>query len=157
MKQYFANLNRREQQTLTLAFPVVIALALWLFVARPLFNQQQQLSQTGVAKQQTLEWMLQSAAAVKASPTQSTTIANSSQLRQLATNSLKRQGLVVQRIQSRGDTQVSLWLEQVDFNRLLDALASMGQAGASIHQLQLTRQTPGKVNARLTLAIGGGS
>jgi general secretion pathway protein M len=66
-------------------------------------------------------------------------------------------GKPLSRLQPDGDTQVHAWVEDVDFDHLMQWLYGLQtRYGIRVDSLQIERQpTPGLVNARLTLVRGG--
>jgi general secretion pathway protein M len=155
LKQYYQSLNTREQKIVWLATPLVLFMILWLAVINPQLENHRQLSQQLEKKQSDWVWMQQAASQLKGHSSTGGQMINGEDLRRVATQLFAQQKITLSRIQNGRDNELSLWADQVIFDRLLNVLQALQQQGVSLASLQLTPTTPGHVNMRLTLTVSG--
>lgn len=155
IRQRFSALSQREQQVVLLAAPLVVLLLIWLLLIRPLLTQQQHLTKTVAAKQADLHWMQQVSGQLP-SHTDTSTASASTPVRQQVIGLFTQQQISLDRIQSTGADQVSVWSEKASFAALLTVLAEAQTAQLQLTQVQINpTDRPGQVAVRATFAQGG--
>jgi len=154
LKERFAALNRRDQQTLMIAAPIVVLLIMWLAIINPQLERHSQLSQQIERKQADLSWMQQAAMSLNARQNSSPDAIAAGSLRQEATQAFTRQKITINRIQSNKDDELSMWADDVPFDQLLTVVGTLTNRGITLDQIQLNPTTAGRVNVRLTLTTG---
>ncbi|MDO6784691.1 type II secretion system protein GspM [Neptunomonas phycophila] len=154
LKERFAALNRKDQQTLLIAAPIVALLIIWLAIVNPQLERHQQLTQELERKQADLAWMQQAAMSLNSQQSNAPNALAAGSLRQEATQAFTRQKISINRIQSNQENELSMWADQVSFDQLLTVLGSLTTRGITLDQIQLNPTTAGRVNVRLTLTTG---
>lgn len=153
LKEQFNILSRREQQIILIASPVIICLIIWLVVIEPSFEENKTLKQKLHTKQIDLSWMQQASEKIKLNGSQPSEQNNNqpASLRQLVTQLFTQHKINLNRIQEDGD-EVSIWVDNEPFNKLLSAIQATSLQGLKISQAQISKtDKPGIVGARLTL------
>ena len=116
MKQWWQNLNQREQQLVSVAAVVVALAVLYWGIVTPLTNAKQQASDKLQQQQQTLEWVMQ--AGDRLASQQRTTSNSKVKLSQAVSSSARQQRITLSKIQPRGE-ELEVWIEQVPFNQFI--------------------------------------
>ena len=150
IKQYYANLNAREQRIVWIAAPIIALMIVWLAIINPQLQNHRSLTQQLEKKQADWLWMQQATSQVKGQPQGGESV-SADDLRRVATRLFAQQKITLSRIQNGRDGELSLWADQVVFDQLLNVLQALQQQGVSLASLQLTPTAPGLVNMRLTL------
>lgn len=153
LKEQFNILSRREQQIILIASPVIICLLIWLVVIEPSFEENKTLKQKLHTKQIDLSWMQQASEKIKLNGSQPSEQNNDqpTSLRQLVTQLFTQHKINLNRIQEDGD-EVSIWVDNEPFNKLLSAIQATSLQGLKISQAQISKTDKlGIVGARLTL------
>jgi len=152
LRARYQTLNDREKLTLWVGAAVALVLILYLTLWRPLSSANQRLLQQIDDKQVLVGWMQQASAQVRQLQRSSKTVAPASTpLQPLITAQAARQGIKLERLQSRNDNEVQLWLDEVEFNALLPLLDQLNRQGVQLTKASLrASKTPGRVDAQLT-------
>jgi len=159
LRQYWEQLQARERRILSFGGAAAAVLLLYALVWDPFTSRIAQLENSVTAQRATLAWMQQ--AAVEARSLRSLrgsagAGAGGRSLLALSDETAKAHGLgaAVKRVQPDGQHTVRVWLEGAAFDDLLRWLDTVaGRHGIRIAALNVEHlpNTPGKVNARLTL------
>ncbi len=160
MKDWFAGLEPRERMLISGGAAVLLVLLLYVMIWEPISDNYRALKE-GVAQQkQTLVWMKQSAAKIKAlqrSRPGARGLGGRSLLA-VVDKSARSSGLgeAIKRIEPEGSKGVKVWLEGVAFDPMilwLGKLTKTYRIETSI--ITIEPQGNGRVNARLTLLEPG--
>ena len=162
MKAWLAGLEPRERLLLLAIVGVVAVLLLYGMLLQPFYYQHDKLK-VGVAEQrETLKWMQQSAATVRAlrgsGQTASTGLGGRSLL-SVADAAARNAGLgpALKRVEPEGSSGVRVWLDGAAFDSLAGWLDLMStRYGVDVESITIEASgAPGRVNARLTLQAPG--
>jgi general secretion pathway protein M len=159
MKAWLDSLAARER---IMVFAGAVALVLFLIYAliwSPLRSGYLELQETVAQQHDTAVWMEQNAqllAQLKRSRGSTASGLGGQSLLALADRTARSDGLgeALKRVEPEGRNNVKVWLEGASFDVLVGWLVSLGkQYGISIDTVTMERvsETPGRVNARLTL------
>lgn len=154
LRQYWEQLQARERRILSFGGGAAAVLLLYALVWDPFTARIAQLENSVGAQRATLAWMQQ--AAVEARSLRGSTGSGGRSLLALSDETAKAHdlGAAVKRVQPDGQHTVRVWLEGAAFDDLLRWLDTLsGRHGLRIAALNVEHlpNTPGKVNARLTL------
>lgn len=155
IKQWFAQLNKREQQMLTLAAIVAIALLIYILLWAPVKEQLNKQRQALANERNLLTWVEeQSQRAYKLRQSSSTKQFTGS-LTQLVNQSTRRLNISVSRMQPQNDN-LQLSIDLIEFDRLLTWLLEVEQNGVQVLQSDITEtEQPGLVQVRRLLLAKG--
>ena len=157
MKAWFAGLEPRERQLVSGGAIVLALLLLYVMIWEPLAGSYSDLKEDVAQQQQTLAWMQQAAAKIKALQGSGAGAARGLGGRSLLAvvdQSARSSGLgdYIKRIEPDGSKGVKVWLEGVAFDPMilwLGQLTRTYQVETSL--ITIEPQGSGRVNARLTL------
>lgn len=157
LRARYQRLNDREKLLLWLGSPAALLLIAYLLLWRPLTLEREQLREQVEARQALVGWM--QTAALEAKRLQQNRPAASAgavPLQQVISTRAAAQGIKLERMQNRDDTQAQLWLDNADFNQLLPFLDHLSRDGVRVEKASLrTAKTPGRVDAQFTFSRGG--
>ena len=152
--EWFNNLEKREQIILIGGLVAVVFLAVCSFYLNLSDERDRYLKRTENGEE-TLLWMKQSVASIKAAKgvggaSASGEFANKS-LSQLSELAAKRSELRFSRFQPKGNTEAQVWFDKVSFSKLLDFLTRLElDYGVSVETMSVNAANgPGLVNARI--------
>ena len=157
MKDWFAGLEPRERMLISGGAVVLVLLLLYVMIWEPISSNYRTLKESVAEQKQTLVWMKQSAAQIKALQRSSPGAARGLGGRSLLAvvdKSARSGGLgeAIKRIEPDGGKGVKVWLEGVAFDPMilwLGKLTRTYRIETSI--ITIEPQGGGRVNARLTL------
>ncbi len=158
MKEWFAGLDPRERQLVSGGAVVVLLLLLYMMVWDPIVSSYRDLKDDVSEQAQTLAWMQQTAAQIKALQRSGggggTQGLGGRSLLSVVDQSARNGGLgdSIKRIEPDGSKGVKVWLEGVAFDPMilwLGKLTRTYQVETSL--ITIEPQGGGRVNARLTL------
>ncbi|HHZ88501.1 MAG TPA: type II secretion system protein M [Chromatiaceae bacterium] len=159
MKQWFLNLEKREQRIVSIGAPLLLVFLIYSFGWQPISESVELLKTQTQSQTQTLQWMRKAAVEVKqlrGNTTQRARIPAGQSLLAVIdkTTQTAQLGKAVKRIQPKGKNGVQIRLEQAAFDNMIDWLNKLKtQQGISITTISIERlDTPGLVNARISLA-----
>lgn len=153
MKEWFNSLEKREQIAL-LGCAVVVALLLVWSSFTDLQNEKAQYLKRNASADQTLAWMNQAVAQIKAAQgggqSSSADISGKS-LSQLSELAAKRSKIRFSRFQPKGEHEAQVWFDKIEFAKLLDFLARLElDYAVQVETMSVnSANTPGLVNARI--------
>ncbi len=155
--EWFNNLEKREQLILIGGLLAAMVLGLWSFYL-DLSDERARYQERTLNAEETLVWMKQSVAAIKAAKGSGASnsggeFANKS-LSQLSELAAKRSGLRFSRFQPKGNDEAQVWFDKVAFSKLLDFLTRLElDYGVSVETMSVNAaNAPGVVNARIKFA-----
>lgn len=160
MKEWWHNLQQREQRILLAGTTALVLLMLYALVWDPYQQEMTRLHETVSAKRLDLQTMQQAAAEIDAlrhagaggvlSAGQSIMGVVDSSAKQFSV------GTSIKRIQPEGEHSVKVWAEQVPFDDLVRWLDDLQKkSGIAIHTINIERQeVGGLVNVRMELRGG---
>lgn len=157
MKEWWHNLQAREQRILTGGAVVVLLLLLYLLVWEPYQQEKQRLQEAVAAKQRDLQAMQQAAAEIDALRRSGAggQLPAGQSIMGIVDSSAKQfnLGAGIKRLQPEGEQAVKVWAEQVSFDDLVRWLDELQKRyGIAIHTLSIERhETGGRVNVRMEL------
>ncbi len=141
-------LSPREQRALWLGGGALVIALVYFLVWAPM---QQSLTQTELRllqQQELLQWVNTQTDRVKHLKAGPAKRAFSGSLTQLVNSSAKRHQISLARMQPSGD-ELQVWVEEADFNRVLDWLMQLESSGVQIQEADLAEaKAPGQVKIR---------
>lgn len=160
MKNWWNNLQPREQRVLGIGGIALVLLLGWGVVWEPWQREMARLEHSVAEQEALLAWMRQAASEVKQlrGSGGAATRTNGQSLLALADSTARAAGLAerVNRIQPDGQGTVRVWLDGVAFDAMLLWLDDLRQYGVSVDGLAVDRESAaGRVNARLVLRGAG--
>ncbi|HFB64206.1 MAG TPA: type II secretion system protein M [Aeromonadales bacterium] len=143
----------RDQQVLKIGAVALIVAIFYFAIANPLISGRDKLEKKIVAAEKDLSWMMQNAARFKGNKNRQ--IKSNQPASQIATQSAKKFGIVLTRVQPKRNNQLGLWLDTVKFNDLMLYLEDIQQKGLGIDSIDINKSpNPGFV--KVTLTVSGG-
>jgi len=157
VKDWFFGLERRERLMVGVGGALLLWLLLYLMFWKPVADEYSGLKESVAAQRETLTWMQQAAAQIKAfqrSGTNGATGLGGRSLLAVVDQSARAGGLasVIKRIEPDGSKGVKVWLEGAAFDAMILWLGQLDKSyriEASLITLEPIGE--GRVNARLTL------
>ncbi len=153
--EWFKSQTARDQIALVVGSIALIFYILIGMVYQPLQAKVANLQVTNTAAQQDLQWMVQSAAQVKALQGDSSKAFNVVQgsISQVVDSTVRQSGLKMKRFQPSGDNQAQVWLESVPYNAAISWLHDIeNQFGFTIDSASINATSqPGLINLRVRL------
>ena len=157
MKDWFTQLNQREQMSLMVLAVAVSLYLLFMLVWSPLSGKRDDLAMQNVAVAESLSWVAAMVSEFLQLKESGATANNRRNLTTVVNQSTKRMGLPVSRLQpnSRGDIQVRL--EDAAFDDVMAWLYEMEcREGLMISEVSVTQTgAVGRVNATVRIAQAG--
>ena len=154
LKNYYEQLNRRQQLQTQIGVFVGIVLLFWLIIWQPVFERNSFLEQRLLQKSNQFEWMEGAAKTLSAVAGNGSASLSGSQLRQKVSQTASQLGLVINRIQESRNDAIQVQFEQVEFNKLLTLIDHLKLAGADLQRISLTKDdTPGFVSVQLVIGV----
>jgi len=161
VKDWFLGLEPRERRLVTAGGVVLALLLVYLVVWEPLAARYRQLQDSVAQQRETLAWMQQAAAQVKALqrsvPGGGRGLAGRSLL-SVVDQSARAGGLgaALKRLEPDASKGVKVWLEGVSFDQMILWLGNLSrQYQVEVASLSIEPQGAGRVNARITLLEPG--
>jgi general secretion pathway protein M len=161
MKEWWSGLQASERRILILGAVALLLILPYFVFWLPLQDSVISLRKDVDEQRAVQHWMQQAAAEVKQLQRSGTGTAKPRVGRSLLalvdqTAKLGKLGAGLKRLEPEGQTSVKVWLEQVSFDDMVRWLTSLEQQySLSVSTITIDRQdTPGRVNARMTLEAG---
>lgn len=155
LKQWFVNLEKREQRMLVIGAIAVVFYLIYGVMYRGLVDARDKLAYQNAQQQESLAWMKGAVQVINSlqhgQPKQDV---SGKSLAQLAEASAKDAGIRISRFQPNADTDAQLWIERENFNGVLVFLNRMESSyGLQLEDVSITSaNSPGIVNLRLKFA-----
>ena len=154
MREWFNQLEKREQTILVVGFIVVVFYLVYGVFYTGLTADRDSYIKRNAADTQTLAWMNEAVQTIKSSGGGASAGGaglGDKSLSQLSELGAKRSGVRVGRFQPKGETEAQIWFDDVEFDKLIDYMARLELDYAlSIEELSVTSaNASGMVNARL--------
>lgn len=156
----YLNLSRRDQLALQLLSLALGCFLLYALVWKPVADYADAAESAAMAEKSSLVWMKSQEARARAiaSSFNGDTGAGLPQGQSLISvigNSARNFDLELQRFEPRGDDQVNVWLDKIEFNQMMLWLETLKeQSGISVAQITIDRaDTSGQISARISLTI----
>lgn len=129
----------------------VLFVYFYIFEPAAVYHDQAMLKQQKAAKD--YAWLKAKEPQVRALKGQPSAQADRSKSLLSVINEVAKQaGLTVKRIQPEGNDKIRLWLEDADFNKLIQVLEQLQkQKGLMISEISTDKKVPGTVDARITI------
>lgn len=160
MKEWWHNLQLREQRILMGGAAALILLMLYALVWDPYQQEMTRLEQAVSVKRSDLQTMQQAAAEIEALRRTGAggQLPGGQSVMGVVDNSAKQFSIAagIKRIQPEGERAVKVWAEQVPFDDLVRWFDELQKKfGIAIHTLSIERQeASGRVNVRVELRSG---
>ena len=155
MKEWFNQLEKREQTILVVGFIVVVFYLVYGVFYTGLTTDRDKYIKRNAADIKTLGWMNEAVQTIKTSRGVSGA-AGSARLRnkslsQLSELGAKRADIRIGRFQPKGEAEAQVWFDDVEFDKLIDYMARL-ELDYSLYIEDISvnsANAPGMVNARL--------
>ena len=150
----------RHGSLLRAAILTLLALALFVFVTRPLAQQHARIERVLAERSAQLAWMREAVPQLQArTPAARAAVGGTQEGSALAIveRSARAASIAITRMQPEGESGVRISFEQVSFDTLIEWLAAL-EAGHALraHTLQLERiEAPGRVSGEVLLGDAG--
>lgn len=160
MKEWWHNLQQREQRVLLAGGAALVVLMLYTLVWDPYQQEMRRLHETVAAKRLDLASMQQAAAEIETLRRSGAggSLPSGQSIMGIIDSSAKQfsVGAGIKRIQPEGERSVKVWAEQVSFDDLIHWLDDVQKKyGIAIHTISVERQeVNGLVNVRMELRGG---
>ena len=158
MKAWWQEQSPRDRRILRIGSIIVAITLIYLLLWQPLHQRRDKYRQQITDQRQLLQWMHERSAEAKAlmkQPDGHSLQPINGSLLSLIDKEARRVGLGkgLKRVEPAGADQVRLWLDAVEFNRLVGWLGSLeSKFGTRIESAVIDRtDTVGRVNARLVI------
>jgi general secretion pathway protein M len=159
MKEWFSNLQPREQIMVLSGAVVLVILMFYLIVWDPLNKSVDTLENTVTEQESLLKWMQNAAAEaqrLRGTQTRPATRGSGQSLLSLIDSTAKsgQLGGALKRVKPDGDDKVHVWLENASFDDMVKWLESL-QRTYAIEVLTITidrQDIPGRVDARVVVS-----
>ncbi len=160
MNRYWSTLQPRERRIVLIGATLLLVLGVYALIWAPLTERTATLRENVRAERETLDWMRQAASEVtrlrgRAAPAG----AAGGPLLTRVDTAARSHGLAdaLKRVQPEGSDNIRVWLEGASFDAVLRWLHEIAGGGVQISALVVDRaETPGSINARVTLSGSGG-
>ncbi len=140
MKDWWEGLASRERNLAILSAVIIVVGALYWGVYQPLSDSLEQEQKRLKSNQQTLVWMKSKGQDIVNYQALNKSASGNVNLNQLIGNSARQSGIIISRIQPKGN-ELEVWIDNIEFNKLL----------AWLKQLQ---ERHGVVTLNTDLAVG---
>ena len=156
MKDWFDELERREQWIVIAGVTTVLLYVLYLSVLAPINDKVSTLQLRNKGAAETLQWIQQGAQEVKTLRGASRGPGGGVSLSKLVDQSAAKFGIRVSRFQPSGKKEAQVWLEKADFNRIIAWLDQMENGyGIGVSNVSMnSANNPGTVNVRVRFRKG---
>lgn len=156
MRRYFAQLSPRDQLSLLVLLPVLVAYLFYMLAFRPLLVSADALQQRNAAAVQTLARVDGLVTQLNSLRIDASAPASDVSLTALINRSTAAAALSVSRLQPNSRGELQLRLENAPLDRLLRWLHSLEEEqGVLVLEAALSEAGGGRVNATLRLGSGG--
>lgn len=155
--EWFTALPRRQQWAVVIGGIVVVFYVLYMALWAPLGDKVDKLSMRNQGAVTNLQWLRESAEEVKQlRGSGGGRSASQMSLSQMVDTSVARHGVRMSRFQPSGKTEAQVWLDKVEFNRLVAWLDQMENGyGVAIKNIAINAgNEEGMVNARVRFSKG---
>lgn len=156
--EWFTDLPRRQQWFVVIGGTILVLYVLYMALWAPLGDKVDKLSMRNQGAVANLAWLRESAEEVKQLRGAGGGSRRESQmsLSQMVDTSVARQGIRMSRFQPSGTTEAQVWLDKVEFNRLVAWLDQMENGyGVTIKNIAINAgNSEGIVNARVRFSKG---
>lgn len=155
--EWFTALPRRQQWFVVSGAIVVVLYVLYMALWAPLGDKVDKLSMRNQGATANLQWLRESAAEVQQLRGSGGGSRQSQMsLSQMVDTSVARHGIRMSRFQPSGQTEAQVWLDTVEFNRLVAWLDQMENGyGVAIKNIAINAgNSDGMVNARVRFSKG---
>lgn len=156
MGEWFNGLPRRQQWLVVVGGVLVLAFLANNVMWKPQIKRQQSLQANNQRATETIAFMEQGVKQVKRLKRGAGRSSGRLSLSKMVDQAAARQGLRVSRFQPGKDNDAQIWLEKVEFNKVLAMLDQIEtQYGLTVEKASInSAKTPGRVSARVRLKKG---
>lgn len=157
MREWFNNLERREQWALVVGSALLLVYLFYLLVWSPLNSRIENLQQRNTAAADVLVYMQNGVQEIKQLRGGASTTRGGSggqSLSQMVDQSAAQHGIRISRFQPSGNNEAQVWLENIPFNKLLAWLDQMENSyGVRVKNIAVNNASAvGIVNVRVRFA-----
>lgn len=152
MKVWFNNLARREQWISLVGLVLLLAFVVYQFIWMPLLNDNQRLIDSNARLQADAVWISNTVKTIKGLQGSSSG-GSSRSLSQLVDQAAASKGVRISRFQPAANNEAQVWLERIEFNKLMALLDQLENAyGVGVKTLSVSSaNSPGLITARIRL------
>lgn len=157
MKEWFNNLPRREQVLLIVAAVLIALFVIVNGVYKPILDKKQRLENANAAMAKDIAWANQTGDEIRQLRGQSNAPRGGRMsLSQMADQAAERHQLRVARFQPSGNSEAQIWLEKVEYNKVLAWLDQLeSDYGLTIKAAAInSANVSGFVTARIRIKKG---
>lgn len=153
MKTWFNNLARREQWISLFGLALVIFFIGYQFIWAPLAKDNQRLIDNNARLQADAVWIKQTVQTIKSLQGSGSSAGSSRSLSQLVDQAAASKGVRISRFQPAANNEAQIWLERIEFNKLMALLDQLENAyGVGVKTLSVSSaNSPGLITARIRL------
>ncbi len=152
---WFTQQSERDQKILKFGSLSLLVIVFYLLILQPLTQGRVQLRKQVETAQQDLIYIKQGAARIANSGSASSGT-NAQSTNQVVNSTARKHGITVTRMSPKKDnTQLGLWLDEVEFSKLLTWVDEIQNKGLSIESIDINQSSNlGLVKATLTVSRG---
>lgn len=157
---WFHGLSSRDQLALKVMLVALGFFALFFLVWKPAVEFRDRSRDLAEQRYSDLVWMVQNEAQARGLSRQGGSggqgsLPQGQSLLTVISTTARGQGITLQRFEPRGDEKINVWLEKVEFNKLMNWLEMLNkQFGIDVEQISVDRgNEAGRVQARLSLTV----
>lgn len=153
MKAWFNSLARREQWISLIGLLLVLFFILYTLIWSPLISENQRLQKSNIRLQSDAVWIKQTVDEIQSLRRSGLGGDNSRSLNQLLDQAAAAKGIRISRFQPAANQEAQVWLERIEFNKLMAFLDQLENAyGVTVRTLSVSSaNSPGLITARLRL------
>lgn len=156
----YLNLSRRDQLAVQLLAVAVVGFLIYALVWRPVADYADAAEAAAEQEKAALVWMKENEAKARSiastiSSGPSAGLPQGQSLISVVGNSARNFDLELQRFEPRGEDQVNVWLDKVEFNQMMLWLETLReQSGIVVSQINVDRtDVSGQISARISLTL----
>lgn len=157
LQQWWFSLVKREKIVVSILAIVITLLMFQLMIWKPLYQARDNAANSAEKQAELLQWMKQRAALATQLKRQqpSRTNMKGKSISQIINTTASRAKIEINRFQTSGDNSVQVWLDDVEFSKLLLWLETMQKKQGVIAESLSISETakPGIVSVRMTLTM----
>lgn len=156
----YLNLSRRDQLAVQLLGVALAAFLVYALIWRPVASYADAAEAAALQEKAALVWMKENEAKARSVATtlggdSSAGLPQGQSLISVIGNSARNFDLELQRFEPRGEDQVNVWLDKIEFNQMMLWLETLReQSGIVVSQINVDRtDVSGQISARISLTL----
>ncbi|MBK8971621.1 MAG: type II secretion system protein M [Hahellaceae bacterium] len=156
---WFHGLSHRDQLAVKALAAAVAVFLLYAMVWQPAADFRNQSKKQAESAYDDLKWMRENEGLARqlggGSGGNKITLTEGQSLLSVVSASARTQNIELQRFEPKGDDKMNIWLDKVEFNRMMLWLENLNKTtGVSVEQISVDKTNePGIVTARLSLTL----